>query len=236
MLKKTTNMKFLIQTYNGKVKHDFSFTLLESIRFQNDWNNMGIKFKLTDDKTYPNYIPIGSNQFVISYLEKYYGLTPKPINIPKELLKKEFTNRNIIFGTEKDVTPDKFVKSTDKIKSFTEYVRDTNEVPPGNYLISDIIDIDSEWRAFVHKGELVGLQCYSGDFTVFPDVKTIRDMISEYKSAPVAYTLDVSVFNNKTSIIEVHDFFSCGLYGFNDFRHLPFMFYRWFNEYINKNK
>lgn len=50
------------------------------------------------------------------------------------------------------------------------------------------------------------------------------------------YTLDVSVFNNKTSIIEVHDFFSCGLYGFNDFRHLPFMFYRWFNEYINKNK
>jgi hypothetical protein len=97
-------MKFLIQTYNGKVKHDFSFTLLESIRFQNDWNNMGIKFKLTDDKTYPDYIPIGSNQFVILYLEKYYGLTPKPINIPKELLKKEFTNRNIIFGTEKDVT------------------------------------------------------------------------------------------------------------------------------------
>jgi hypothetical protein len=227
-------MKFLIQTYKKQVKHDFSFTLLESINYQNEWHNRGIKFKLTDNKFYPGYTPIGSNQFVLSYLEKYYGLTPKPVNIPKELLKKEYTNRNIIFGTEKDVTANKFVKSVDKIKFFTEYVMNPNNVPPGNYLISDIIEIGSEWRAFVYKQELIGLQCYSGDFTLFPDVVTIHNMISEYKTAPIAYTLDVGVCKNKTFIIEVHDFFSCGLYGFNDFRYLPFMFYRWFNEYINK--
>lgn len=228
-------MKFLIQTYGKKIRHDFSFALLESIMFQNEWHNKGIKFRLTDDKIYPGYVPIGSNEFVLNYLETYFFLSYKPINIPEELLKKEYTNRNIILGTEKDVTPNKFVKSADKIKSFTEYVKNPSDVPTGNYLISDIVDIDSEWRAFIHKGELVGLQCYTGDFTVFPNVQMIRNMILAYKTAPVAYTLDVGVFKDKTFVIEVHDFFSCGLYGFNDFRRLPFMFYQWFNEYTNKN-
>ena len=80
-------MKYLIQTINSKVKHDFSFTLLESIEFQN-WlrNDKSFEVCFTDEPTMPNYIPIGSVEFVSKYIFDYYGITPKPKNIPLELM------------------------------------------------------------------------------------------------------------------------------------------------------
>ena len=58
--------------------------------------------------------------------------------------------------------------------------------------------------------------------------------------APVAYTLDIGVKwkegGNETFVIECHDFYSCGLYGFSDLNKLPFMFNRWHLEHINKAK
>lgn len=227
-------MKFLIQTINGTIKHDFSFTLLESIEFQN-WlrNDNSFEVSFTDELTKPNYIPIGSVNFVIKYIEDYYGLTPKPKNIPFELMGKNWTGRNVINGTEKDIIGEKFVKSNDKIKSFTEICI---TAPEGNYQISDLIDIESEWRAFVHGGRLVGLQNYSGEFDVFPDVNKIKAMISVYKTQPIAYTLDVAITNNDTVIIEVHDFFSCGLYGFSEHKILPFMFSKWFYSFVGGQK
>lgn len=56
-------MKFLIQTIDGQIKHDFSFTLLESINYHNWLGKTIINYKLTDDAPIPNYIPIGSVKF-----------------------------------------------------------------------------------------------------------------------------------------------------------------------------
>lgn len=227
-------MKYLIQTIDGKIKHDFSFTLLESIEYQN-WlrrDNLFVSH-FTDKITIPDCIPIGGIDFVINYLNQYYGLTPKPINIPKELMGEEWTGRHVINGTEMDISGKKFVKSNDNIKFFTEICE---TAPKGNYQISDLIDIESEWRSFVYCGELVGLQNYSGRFDVFPNVDKIKSMIEVYKTQPVAFTLDVAITNNQnTVIVEVHDFYSCGLYGFSDHRILPFMFSKWFNSFIKKN-
>ena len=72
-------------------------------------------------------------------------------------------------------------------------------------------------------------------FTLFPDVRRIKDMINTYtlyNQSPIAYTLDIGINDKGTFIIEIHDFFSCGLYGFANHSKLPFMFYRWFHEYI----
>lgn len=225
-------MNFLIQTINKKVRHDFSFTLLDSIEYQN-WLSDSNSFRsiLSDNTSYKNCIPVGSVEFVSEYLLKYFGLTPKPINIPLELLSNEWTGRTVVNGTEKDIVGEKFVKSNDKIKSFTEIC---TTAPIGNYQISDLIDIDSEWRAFVFKGELVGLKNYSGEFNIFPDVSRIEEMIKIYRSQPIAFTLDVAISNRSTVIMEVHDFFSCGLYGFSEHKILPFMFSKWFNEFVNK--
>ena len=226
-------MKFLIQTIEGKVRHDFSFTLLESIQFHKWLGNNEFTVEFTDEKTLPNCIPIGSVDFVVKYLNDHYGLSPKPINIPAELLDKKWTGRNVINGTEKDIEGKKFVKSNDKIKSFTEICE---SAPKGNYQISDLINIESEWRTFIYKGTLVGLQNYSGEFDVFPDTDKIHLMINEYKSQPISYTLDVAVSNGETVIIEAHDFFSCGLYGFADHKLLPFMFARWFKNFVDNQK
>ena len=61
-------------------------------------------------------------------------------------------------------------------------------------------------------------------------------MIDAFEDCPIAYTLDVGINDNGTFVIEVHDFFSCGLYGFSNHPILPQMFGRWYTEYINKNK
>ena len=227
-------MKFLIQTINGKVKHDFSFTLIESIEYQN-WlsDSLALIAKFTNETTAPGFIPVGSVEFVSKYLSDYYGITPKPKNIPVELMDYKWTGRRVINGTEKDISGTKFVKSNDKIKSFTE-ICDT--APIGNYQISDIIEIESEWRAFVYMGKLVGLHNYSGEFNIFPNVSKIKEMITDYKSQPIVFTLDVAISNNNTVIVEVHDFFSCGLYGFSDHKILPFMFSKWFYSFVDNYK
>jgi len=231
-------MKFLIQTIDNKIKHDFSFALVESCEYHN-WlhTNCDMKYYLANEptkiKVRTEYIPIGNVEFVTKYLQKYYNLIPKPKNIPSELIDKNWTGRNILNGTEKDINGEKFVKSNDKIKFFAEICKNA---PEGNYQISDLIEIESEWRAFVFKKELVGLNNYSGKFDIFPDVNKIKAMINNYKSQPIAFTLDVAITNNSnTVIIEVHDFFSCGLYGFSNHKILPYMFSNWFYSFIKNN-
>jgi hypothetical protein len=259
-------IKFLIQKIDGEVRHDFAFTLLESIRFKNWLNNTKdnkIKFLNTSadlkeiESFIPlfkpihfKYVPIGSVEFVCAFLKHFYDLTPKPVNVPEELFYHpsfDFTKRRIFNGTEKDFKGKLFVKSNTKIKGVCGILNEKEpyELPVGEYQFSGVLTIiESEWRAFVYKGKLVGLQNYAGDFTKFPSVGIIKEMIETYKSAPIAYTLDIGVgrdvYDNEngmfqyseTFVIEAHDFFSCGLYGFADHAILPNMFYQWFWQYI----
>lgn len=244
-------MKFLIQKINGKIRHDFSFTFLESIRYYN-WLNEGINHDIITIKYYDtidenfyfkdfhkDYTPIGSVEFVTAHLKHFFNKTPKPLNVPKELF--VFANRKIWNGNHMDIENldhPIFAKSSDEIKKFTNIINSSDELPAGNYQFSELIKIDSEWRCFVYENKLVGLQNYSGDFTIFPDVLTINLMINHYKStAPIAYTLDVGVNNDideedesNTFVIEVHQYFSIGLYGFAEHKILPYMFYKAYRE------
>jgi len=184
-------------------------------------------------------VPAGSVEFVCSFLKSHHGLTPKPINIPDSLMKSDFTKRQVFIGTEKDVTRAVFFKSHDQIKGYSinEPVLDpAAQCPRGNYLISEMVDIESEWRTFVFNGELVGLQNYLGNCTVFPDVNEIQKMIHAFEDASIAYTLDVGVGPRGTFILEAHDFFSCGLYGFSKDNVLPVMFSSWMYHYINQKR
>jgi hypothetical protein len=62
-------------------------------------------------------------------------------------------------------------------------------------------------------------------------------MIATLRNPPIAYTLDVGIKTEtkETVIIEMHDFFSCGLYGFNDPFRYPYMLSQWFHEFIRNN-
>lgn len=249
-------MKFLIQKINNEIWHDFSFHLIQSIHYKN-WidSNSKIRLRYLNYDTvipdldpfkpeYIKYIPIGSVEFVTKYLQYFYGLTPKPRNVPECLF--DFAGRYIkncdsSFNVKNlDVSGEYFIKSNDKIKEYDPYVIDThkkyNVLPNGNFQISEKVTFQSEWRAFVYENKLVGLQNYIGNFTHFPNVKRINQIIKKFtdNGAPIAYTLDVGdTFD--TMIVEIHDFFGCGLYGFADYRILPNMFYRWFTEYLQNN-
>ena len=247
-------MRFLIQKIDNEVRHDFSFTLLESIRFQTwlvqDPKAFTVKYincKANDNVWFfspfhEHYVPVGSVEFVLSWMKRFDVPTPLPINVPEELLEPHYAMRPIINGTHEtieDLVHGKwFVKSAMQFKGFAEVLRiDDNHswsIPEGEYQISEYVGIESEWRAFIYQGKLVGLQNYSGDYTIFPNVESILWMIHGYKSAPVAYTLDIGINGPHTFVIEVHDFFSCGLYGFAEHKLYPHMLYRWFYEYLKK--
>jgi hypothetical protein len=254
-------MKFLIQKINHEIRHDFAFTLIESARFYNWLNHdtrVGIKYLNTIDIVEPSdiyppfdfknyhyrqqYVPIGSVDFVVEYLQRMYGLNPKPINVPEELF--HYAGREIFNGNHmslKNLGGEYFVKTNDYIKGFAEIINcktvgnNFPSIPEGSYQISQKINIDSEWRAFVYDGKLVGLQNYSGEFTKWPDVWIIKAMIERYKSAPIAYTLDVGINEDSgTFVIECHLLMSTGLYGFSDHKVLPYMFYKCFHEFVQR--
>lgn len=214
---------FVCQKIDGKIKDDFVLSTVNAVEYSNWYagtKQYGLSFcdmqksVLTPKK---NKIPVGSIEFVENYYKQLCQINGlSPINIPVQLMNKEFTLRNVWLGTENEViNQDTFVKSMDKIKGYTDIIKDTKNISKGRYMYSDIIDIDSEWRCFILRGELIAIHNYNNSLGLYPDIPKIKEMIAVYKDLD-AYTLDVGVNEQGTFVIEVHDFYSCGLYGFSD--------------------
>lgn len=208
--------------------HDFGYAALEAVEYDK-WYfgaNSRHDYKLTHFKSFkccddPDIIPVGSVEYVLDFLKVHHGIEHvNPIGIPPVL--DQFANRELerVPGLSSLTTLQPvFIKSLTQIKGgFQDIIKGTREFPYDDYLVSDVIDIESEWRCFVYNGNLLDIKCYSHSLSSFgrvPDLNTILFMISKYYSCPKAYTLDVCVDKQgKTSILEVHNFFSCGLYGF----------------------
>jgi hypothetical protein len=78
--------------------------------------------------------------------------------------------------------------------------------------------ISSEWRCYVHRGKMVDMHCYSGDFRDFPRKKSMIEYMLETdctpEDIPVSYTLDIAVLeNSENRIIEFNDMWAIGNYG-----------------------
>jgi hypothetical protein len=222
---------------NGKIEHDFTFHLLKAIEYHNWFYNREIyQYELSEaTKLDKEYIPVGSLEFVFDYIEKKYGVKNiKPINIPIELIGYEYLKRNVEIKNKDEIVLNctKFLKSNTKYKSFTELVENLENVPDDEYLVSDTIDIESEWRGFVFNETLQDIRNYSGDFALFPDIEFVKKMIGDYKNAPGAYTIDIGINKKEQFLIEVHPFVSCGLYGFAEYKILPQMFIQGFRHLI----
>ena len=86
---------------------------------------------------------------------------------------------------------------------------------------------------------IIDIKNYSGDPWVIPNKDIILQCITEFEtkanSIPPSYTLDIAVRENGVvDIIEIHDFFSCGTYGFSEYEKYPLMLWRWF-KWFTKN-
>lgn len=227
-------MKLLIQSDDkGIPLHEFGYHAMKAVEYQK-WagGDFSCEMSTSPISHGPDVVPVGSIEFVHEFLEKYHAVTPKPLNVPVELF--PFAGRKILNGTENDIWGECFVKSNDVLKLFTDICE---SAPKGNYQISEVVDIVSEYRCFVYRGANLGCFNYSGNFSVYPDMNTVYEMIRAYKSAPIAYTLDIAVQSCGITVpVEVHNFYSCGLYGFSDYQKYPYMLVRWIMEFLNSQK
>lgn len=178
-----------------------------------------------------NDIVVGSVEATKAFWNATGIEVPNYIGFPKSL--EQFYRRKIgrtTIGEIKAKDLPLFIKPLEDVKLFTGFVLEkfTTLQNIGMYYsdinsdtavyTSEVIDIVSEYRCFVHKNELVGIKHYSGDFGYFPNIYTINEMIQKYKhEAPVSYTLDVGIIekipNNETVLIEINDFWAIGGYG-----------------------
>ena len=179
-------------------------------------------------------IPVGSIEFVEQCLTQWYGVNKclSRLYIPEVL--RSFANRWYGIADSKEQVKDiaktfiggVFLKSASKVKCDYAGIYHTSDTLPDDtaYFVSEVVDIRSEWRVFVYRGKIMGIQNYAGDFWKMPDKEDVCHMVQAFTDAPNAYTLDVAVLEDgTTAVIEVHNFLSCGLYGFKSAK-LPQMY------------
>lgn len=227
---------------------DYAYTAYEGFKF------LGHNTHMFQDAS---NIPVGINEYrqpplvvgTIEETEKYLKMSkvvvPLPLHIPPALEGHAHRNiQHLTLGEAKNLKPPYFIKTQDLkvfpsgvyrgIVSFNEmfgqYPEDTRVI------ISDVIDMVSEYRVFVLDNVPIGVRHYIGDPMIFPSAQTIRLMIKDFRFSPRAYTLDVAVTpEGHTVLIECNDGWSVGSYGLDGELYAKFLKARW-QELFKKNK
>jgi hypothetical protein len=177
---------------------------------------------------------------VLKALKKLNKTLPEPKDYPNELI--PYLGREVRLGTLKDVittTDNVFIKPVahkaftgfvwkDNVKSNRNIIGQKNETP---IWISEYVDIISEYRCFILKGEILGVKHYNGDWSIAPDYSIVTDALSKTKDKdfPVAFCLDWGITKEgKTILIEMNDGFSFGHYGLHHCYVSQMLSARWF--------
>lgn len=168
---------------------------------------------------------------------------PEEVSIPEELT--EFAGRKMwvtTLGEIRQNEPLVFIKPLRGHKTFDGHVRNgmmanlmQTAMCPNNteVLASEIVKFTTEYRGFVLNKELIGWKHYKGDFSKMPNVNVVKEAISKYKSAPVAYSIDFGLDDKDQSLlIEVNDAYSLGSYGLSSILYARMIEARW-DEIVN---
>lgn len=95
-------------------------------------------------------------------------------------------------------------------------------------LASEVVRFVSEYRLFVHRGEIVGCRHYTGDYATPIDFDVARGAVEAFRSAPVGYSLDMGrTDDGRTLVVEVNDAFALGSYGLPSVRYADLVLDRW---------
>ena len=231
-------MEYLLQTVDGHITDPDILTVANAL------NKRCIDYTLSDTPM-TGCLPIGD----LSFVQDCIKIPMPPIGIPEALLVPYFTKRRVekIKGRSmpsaglyhiKDISHTKGFSYTGDILWFYQNFHQDYH-PDLMYEISDIIDIQSEYRVFVYNKEILDIRRYSGDYAVFPNIELIKQAVTLYNiqpTAPKAYTLDFGVGgkNDETFILEAHPFCAVGLYGFTS-PYLPEMYKAGINWYLQSS-
>lgn len=227
-------MKFLLQTNNGEIDEVEVFNardLVQNSRGLNSYLLMDYAELKKTNNDYSDWIPVGTLEYVRTWLKKYKGIEEmKPIEVPEILREEKYLGRSydIVSFEDLELKGYKFIKDIDKLKQFS-FTGDLGNLDKNdesifisqNYLISNVVDIMSEYRVFVSDMSIKAIQFYDGDCTVFPNISLLREMVGKYylvQNRPKSYTMDIAVLKNgRTVILEVHPVASVGTYGYSEY-------------------
>lgn len=246
-------MNVYIKSLNGFPLFDMGVTALQGFRAN------GTNVILYEDL---DEVPLNRYTLLVTSIEetqewfrrmKWYE-HPELETIPIELDTIDCTQRKIKFTTLKEVRDMKegfpiFVKPIN-LKQFNagiihnihqiEWIE--SHLPDKTpIIISEVKNIISEYRCYVIEGKCVGIYNYLGDIYEFPNPNIIELMINRFKSAPVAYSLDVGIVEdpkedeNYTILIECNDFWSLGNYGLSPKLYCRGLMLRW-RQLLELNK
>lgn len=252
-------MHFIIQTENDMINDVEEFTLTQILDRQSSMHSYSMVnaedlidfIEQTSSINFKEAIPVGDIKFVKEYLNIVHEICDIiPIEVPEELRVNKYLKRRYAVLEREEIPKkgDYFLKTAFKLKDFTyvgeisnlfEYENSGDFLKEGLYVLSERVNILSEYRCFVLNDIIKGIQFYSGDCTIMPtpdDVALIKEMVMKYSknpNRPKAYTLDVGIIKDKgVAVLECHTHSSVGLYGYND-ESLPYHYKFGFEWYLN---
>lgn len=194
----------------------------------------GVKiFRAIIDKLGVDYPPFDCYPEV---LKSFYGRTLYRSTLGIER-KKFHEHRVPVFV--KPVLPKQFVGHV--WNSIINLIPLTNIPDEAEVWVCEPIIVLSEFRVYVHDGEVLGVKHYWGDWSITPQPEFVDEVIRAYKGAPIAYGIDIAVAKKHQPIghidiekdrmdivMEVNDGCNLGNYGLDSIHYGEMMVARWF--------
>lgn len=165
---------------------------------------------------------------------------PEPL-IPFMKRKFEIRPLSSVYGRMTiDENPEPiFVKSVSQkfitgfvCNNFSDFVRNCTGIPLDTLVYtSDVVDMKSEYRTYIHRHQIMNSIRYKGDWDKAPRKSVVEDMLYAVRNEkmPIAYSIDVAVLeNHSTVLIECNDGFALGNYGLSAMKYAEMNMDRWY--------
>lgn len=239
-------MNIYIKATNNFPDYDWGVSALTGFRLK------GTNVNFFDDI---NQVPLNRYSMVVSYIEdtkKFFdGMGWKvnyDLSLPNELHKEKYLKRNVKKISHKPLEQTisnqfmnlPFFMKPNNVKEFTPTIIKTfNELINYNdfndFIVSEVVDFVSEYRCYIIDRKIVGCYNYLGDIYKYPNLKLVDEMIKDFKSAPMGYSIDVGILpNGETALVECNDGWSLGNYGLSPKLYTRLLVERWI-EILKQN-
>jgi hypothetical protein len=160
-------------------------------------------------------------------LNPYYCRNIRVSTVGEERLKFD---KNPIPVFVKPIKPKQFIGNVwSSILNLIPLANIPDETP---CYVCEPMNILSEFRVYVHDGDILGVKHYYGDWSIIPNKKTVENIVKNYHPCPIAYGIDIGVTSLQGEyipfVIEVNDGCNLGNYGLDYIHYGEMMVSRWF--------